>query len=90
MRNRGHELAGAKLRRLQDGKRPSAMPTKEAKLKALVRGAKGKVRALWRTGLLPSTARGASTSSTVDTTLYKLRSMARLRVGARQRAGLTA
>eukprot|EP00959_Pyramimonas_sp_CCMP1952_P296762 6208574-Pyramimonas_sp.AAC.1 len=59
------------------------------KLRALIRGSKGKVRALWRTGLLPAAARGSGTGG-VDSTLAKLRSMAGLLVGARQHAGLAA
>eukprot|EP00959_Pyramimonas_sp_CCMP1952_P014867 314647-Pyramimonas_sp.AAC.1 len=60
------------------------------KLRALIRGSKGKARALWRTGLLPAAARGSGTSGVVDSTLAKLRSMAGPLVGARQHAGLTA
>eukprot|EP00959_Pyramimonas_sp_CCMP1952_P212756 4451724-Pyramimonas_sp.AAC.1 len=60
------------------------------KLRALTKGSKGKVRALWRTDLLPAAAHGSGIGGVVDSTLAKLRSMAGLLVGARQHAGRTA
>eukprot|EP00959_Pyramimonas_sp_CCMP1952_P191364 4001385-Pyramimonas_sp.AAC.1 len=56
MRNLGHALSGGPARRIQERKRLAALMAKRSKLQALVRGAKDKVRTLWRTGLLPSAA----------------------------------
>eukprot|EP00959_Pyramimonas_sp_CCMP1952_P228829 4784417-Pyramimonas_sp.AAC.1 len=62
LRNLGHELAGARLRRVQDCKRLIGLQQRRNRLRALIRGSKGKVRALWRTGLLPAAAHGSGTS----------------------------
>eukprot|EP00959_Pyramimonas_sp_CCMP1952_P399605 8372572-Pyramimonas_sp.AAC.1 len=82
MRNLGHELSRGRVRRVQERKRLSAFMAKRTKLQALVRGAKEKVRTLWRTGLLPSAAHGAGVSGVTDATLNKLRSAAATLVGA--------
>eukprot|EP00959_Pyramimonas_sp_CCMP1952_P453928 9469092-Pyramimonas_sp.AAC.1 len=63
---------------------------KRSKLQALVRGAKDKVRTLWRTGLLPSAAHGAGVSGIAETTMTRLRSVAATLVGARDHACITA
>eukprot|EP00959_Pyramimonas_sp_CCMP1952_P212506 4446202-Pyramimonas_sp.AAC.1 len=61
MRNLGHELAGVRLKRIQERKRVMGVLARRGKLAALQRG-RAQVHTLWRTGLLPAAAHGAGAS----------------------------
>ena len=90
MRNLGHELSGAKMRRVQERKRMISFQMRHKKLQALLRGAPMRVKALWRTGLLPAAAHGSGASGVLPETLQRLRNTAGLLAGARQKASVTA
>eukprot|EP00959_Pyramimonas_sp_CCMP1952_P061247 1280196-Pyramimonas_sp.AAC.1 len=84
------ELTGSKMRRIQERKRLLAIGARQRRLRALRRGAPGKTKALWRTGLVPAAAHGAGASGVTPRALQKLRTMAGALVGARSHSSVTA
>ena len=86
----GHDaFAGGTAHKTHERKRLGPVVGRQDKLRALKKAGGLKVRAPWRTGVVPSGSHGAGVIGLTDAALMKLRSSASELVGARKRSPFT-